>query len=275
MRRQGLWWAAGIVLVSNLAAWGVAARNRAGEPEAALVLTERELRLPAKQADNTALTLTLVYEPVRQRGVLDLREAGWFDRAKLQSIGFDCDRPVTKENASFYRTRPPRATYAALEYEGETWRSEVARLAAGQDSGKATPRPDGTAQTGGLSAAPRDPLLDSHLVAIDVDNSPAALRRRHPDRRRVAVVEATADLLYVSNPGQAPFLAGRVTSVLPGEIDVPREWRGRLEGLQSDSSSSTWPPPQHEPRFRATVTWGRRLEPWIADVELLKPEPVR
>jgi hypothetical protein len=233
MRRYGPWLAAALVVVSNVAAWRVAALNRSGEPEAVLVLTERELQLPAKQAENTALSLRLVFDRWRERGDTVVREAGWFDRAKLQSIGFDCRRAVTAESADYYRTRPPRTTFAALEF-GE-----------------------------GAS-------LDSRLSVVDVDNDAAALRQRHPDRRRVAIVEATAVIRHVSNPGQPPFLMGRVTSVLPPEINVPREWRGALEGLQSDAQAGTWPPPQHEPRFRVTVTWGKRLEPWITNVELLK-----
>ena len=233
MRRYGPWLAAALVVLSNLAAWRAAALNRSGEPEAVLVLTERELQLPAKQTENTALTLRLVFVRWRERGDTVVREAGWFDRAKLESIGFDCRRPVTQENADYYRTRPPRTTFAALEY--------------------------------GESAS-----LDSRLSVVDVDNDAAALRKRHPDRRRVAIVEATAAMRYVSNPGQTPFLMGRVTSALPRELNVPREWRGALEGLQSDAQAGTWPPPQLEPRFRATVTWGKRLEPWITNVELLK-----
>jgi hypothetical protein len=239
MRRRGLWWAAAIVLASNLGAWGAAARNRSGEPDAVLVLTERELRLPAREAENTALTLRLLFERWRERGDIAVTEAGWFDRAKLESIGFDCSRPVIAENAEYYRTRVPRTTFAALEH--------------------------------GESAS-----LDSHLSPIDVDNDPEALRRRHPDRRRVAVVEATASLVFVSNAGQPPFLAGLVTSVLPGEINVPREWRGLLDGLRPEpEAAAVWPPPLREPRFRATIAWGKRLEPWITNVELLPPAPAR
>jgi len=238
MRRYGPWLAAALVVLSNLAAWRAAALNRSGEPEAVLVLTERELQLPEKQTENTALTLRLVFDRWRERGGTVVRDAGWFDRAKLESIGFDCRRPVTQENADYYRTRPPRTTFAALEY--------------------------------GESAT-----LDSRLSVVDVDNDAAALRQRHPDRRRVAIVEATAAMRYVSNPGQTPFLMGRVTSVLPREINVPREWRGALEGLQSVAQAGTWPPPQREPRFRVTVSWGRRLEPWVTNVELLASEPAR
>jgi hypothetical protein len=239
MRRYGPWLAAALVVLSNLAAWRVAALNRRGEPEAVLVLTERELRLPVRQAENTALTLRLVFERWRERGNTVVTEAGWFDRAKLEAIGFDCSRPLTPEHAEYYRTRAPRSTFAALEYgEGSS--------------------------------------LDSRLILVDVDNDPGTLRARHPDRRRVAIVEATVSMRFVSNPGQPPFLAGRITSVLPGEINVPREWRGLLEGLRPGPEAATvWPPPLREPRFRATVAWGKRLEPWITHVELLTPEPGR
>jgi hypothetical protein len=238
MPRRGLLVAVAIVVLANLAAWGAAARNRSGEPEAVLVLTENELRLPVRETENTALALSLVFDRAPGRGQAAASEPGWFDRAKLVSIGFDCSRPLTAEHAAFYRTRPPRATYAALEYF-----------------------PD---------APPR-----SRLVPVDVGNDAAALRRRHPDRRRVAVVEATAVLRLVRTPGQPPFLMGYVTSVLPEEIQVPREWRGVLEGLQADARASSGPVPWREPRFRATIVWGRRLEPWITNVELLKPEPGR
>lgn len=234
MRRSGLLWAAAVVLLANAAAWIAAARNEAGEPEAVLVLTERELSIPPRQAENTALTLSLVFEPPRRQPREGPHDAGWFDREKLASIGFDCRRPVAQENAEHYRTRIPRSTFAALEYA---------------DS----------------------PSPDTHLLPIDVDNDAAALRRRHPDRGRVAIVEATAVIRYVSNPGQPPFLMGQVSSVLPGEIHVPREWRRLLTPLQSSQRPAVWPPPPQEPRFRATIAWGRRLEPRVTNVELLQP----
>lgn len=266
MKRPGLLSAAAIVVAANAAAWAAAAWNRSGEPEAVLVLTERELRLPPRQAENTALALSLVFEPHAEQPREEPREAGWFDRAKLESIGFDCGRPVSDANAEYYRTRVPRSTFAALEFEGDTWRKQVEQSPPRVVRYPAMPLPDGTA-----GQAPRDPLLDTHLVPIDVDNDPAALRARHPDRRAVAIVEATVALRYVSAPGQPPFLEGRVTTVLPRAINVPREWRSVLTPLQQpERRLRVWPPPPTEPRFRATIAWGKRLEPRVTNVELIR-----
>jgi hypothetical protein len=126
------------------------------------------------------------------------------------------------------------------------------------------------------SGGGQDRLLQSHLVVIDVGNDRARLRQQYPDRHGVAIVEATTELRFVNNPGQAPFLAGRVMSVLPSEINVPREWLTRLEGLQTERRKVILSPsPEHDPRYRVTVKWGRNLEPWIADVQLMAAAPTR
>ena len=252
MRGHGLWWVAALVLATTLGAWGLAVANRSGEPEAVLDLTERELRLPAREADNSSLALGLVFErrrhgPVTGSGQPEIEGPGWFDCAKLQAIGFDCRTPVSPEQARRYRAQLSRTTYAALEYEGDAWQAQM------------------------RDAREPDAALDTHLVAIDVDNDPAALRRRHPDRRRVAIVEALASLRYVANPGQPPFVMGRVIAVAPAAINVPREWRASLEAFQAEQAPGVWPPPLREPRYRVTVKWGRRLEPWIAGVQPLAP----
>lgn len=252
MRARGLWLASAIVMASSLGALALVAVNRSGEPEAVLELTERELRLPAKEADSTALMLQLQFErrPPRVAGRperMEAEDAGWFDRAKLDAIGFDCSRPVAPEHASFYKAQPPRWTFAALEYEGEEWRRDLER------------------------ASDPDAVLDTHLAVIDVDNDPTALRSRHPDRRRVAIVQATAVLRYVAADGKPPFLTGRVVNLWPAVINVPREWRPALEAYQSVRSPDSEPPARREPRYRVTVKWGKRLEPWVAGVEPVAP----
>ena len=93
---------------------------------------------------------------------------------------------MTAENADYYRTRPPRATYAALEYEGALWLKQLEQAPRTPQPPFSFTVPESAVQNGVVRVAPRDPFLDSHLVPIDVDNDPAALRARHPDTRAVA-----------------------------------------------------------------------------------------
>jgi len=252
--RKGLWIAAIVVIVSNAYTLGSARLNRMGEPEAALDLTERELRLAPRQTDNTAIVLRLSWDDLQPRYPAE-DVPSWFDRAKLASIGFDTSLPVTAENAPHYRGMPPRSAYAVLENDGEAWRRHA----------------DGLATQPEKDAAARR----SRLVLIDVGTDAGALRARHPDRRRTVIVPATAELTFVRPPTGEPFLKGRVNTVYPMELNVPKELRSVLESLSPRTTSAVdrrpgEVDPAGEPRYRVTVRWGRSLEPWVAGVEPIK-----
>jgi len=252
MGRKGLWIAAVVVIVSNAYTLGSAGFNRRGEPEAVLTLTERELRLAPRETDNTAMILQLAWIDPSQ----DDRTPGWFDAAKLASIGFDCRLPVTAENVAHYRAMPPRATFAVLEYEGEAWQRYV------------NGSPGQAEQASAIGWA--------RLVLIDVGLDAAALRARHPDFRRVVIVPASAGLAVVQEAGQPPFLRGRVNNVNPEELNVPRELRPVLESMPGRTLTVFDPRLRRnsqalagEPRYRVTVKWGRSLEPWIENVQTM------
>src|SRR5450759_3962290 len=252
MSRKGLWVANVVVIVSNVFALGSAGINRGGEPDAVLNLTERELRLAPREAENTAMGLRLAWiDPAA-----NAQEPGWFDAAKLAEIGFDCSRPVTAENASHYRTQPPRSTYAVLENEGAAWQRYLAAPPAG---------------------AEREVLeRQSHLVLIDVGHDPSALRARYPDRRRTVVVPAIAGMAFVPNGKRAPFLRGRVSVTYPRELNVPRHLRPVLESMPPGARYAfdqrfdrPGQPLADAPHYRITVKWGRSLEPWIESVQAI------
>ena len=253
MKRQGLWIAAIVVIVSNAFALWDARANRAGEPEAVLELTERELRLPPREADNTAMVLRLQWTDLQPRNP-DEDVPSWFDAAKLASIGFDTSLPATSENAAHYRGMLPRSVHAVLENDGEAWRRYVDGLASEKDRDAASRRP--------------------RLVLIDVGTDAGALRARYPDRTRAVVLPATAGLRLVRPRAGEPFLKGYVNIVYPVDLNVPKELRPVLEGLAPrtvyavDGQSGELDP-VGEPRYTVTVKWGRNLEPWIEKVERL------
>jgi hypothetical protein len=254
MSRKGLWIAALVVIVANAFALAGARLNRMGETEAVLDLTERELRLPPREADNTAMVLRLEWTDLQPR-YPDEDAPSWFDRAKLASIGFDTSLPVTRDYAARYRGMPPRSVYAVLEHDGDAWRRYADGLVSQKEKDAASRRP--------------------RLVLVDVGTDAAALRARYPDRRRTVIVPANAELRFVQPRTGAPFLKGHVSVVYPIELNVPKELRPILESLSPRTTSvadrqSGETEPAGEPRYRVTVKWGRSLEPWIAGVERVK-----
>ena len=256
MTRKGAFVAAAVVVFFNLATLAAVWVNRSGEPEAVLQLTERELSLPPREAENTALALQLEWVDTEL-----LRPGpGWFDRRKLDEIGFDCSLPLTPENRAHYSSMPPRATYAVLEYEGEAWQRYLS------EPRVAPPTPERFP----VRHAEREPSLRihrSHLVLVDAGNDPAALRARYTDRRRHVVLPATA-VLVVQDENGSLSIEGRVTMILPSQVNVTRDQRRLLETLQTERRAGVTGLDRAaaEPRYRATVKWGSSFEPWLADV---------
>ena len=249
MTRTGLWLASAVVVVSNLCALGLAAVNRQGEPDAVLQLTEREVNLVPGGPENSAVSLRLVWT-----GPNTARDAGWFDQAKLASLGFDCSLPVTLENAKHYYSRPARRVSAALEYEGPAWERYAADMAPGIDTTSAV----------GVS----------HLMLIDLDRDAARLRSRHPDRTRVAIAQAVVGLTVVMEPGRAPRIRGRVLEVLDSDLNLPRDLRRGIEPFVTRTGPARGagvPGTKAEPRaprYVATIRWGRQLEPWVDGIRM-------
>lgn len=261
MRRTPLLAAAAAVAVATpLLLLLASSRNRAGEPEAEVRLTERELRLVPVGEGSRWAVLRLDWN---RHIEWDRKEAGWLDGAKLASLGFDTRLPADeKEAAGFYSWQPPRKVFLALEYDGEA----AARADAGDPAGRAT---------------------RSRLHAVDADLDAKALRGRHPERARVLVVRAVVSAECrgrwdaATRTLSAPFLRGRIDRLLVEEIHLPRGERAFLDMLASGEaprqpgaasrSAPTPPGPGEAPRYTAVVRTGRRFEPWVADVRPAAP----
>lgn len=241
MSRTGLWLASAIVVVSNLCLLALAAVNRQGEPDAVLQLTEREARLEREGTENTGITLRLAWTDTRGSA-----EAAWFDRAKLEELGFDCSLKPTPENLAHYLRMPARQAYVAMEYDGPAWRRYVDTLSAG--------------------ANPRVVDTESRLVLVDADRDAVRLRSRHPNRGQVVIVHALVGPAVAGERGHDSILRGRVVEVLPYELHVPRDLGRALQPLARRSTSQGDSTPA--PRYQATVQWGRNLEPWVENVRV-------
>ncbi|HLE85995.1 MAG TPA: DUF4824 family protein [Thermoanaerobaculia bacterium] len=299
-RRRGWAAAAVLVLLTNAVLLARVAWNRSGEPAARLDLTERELALPGawRDEENTGLALTLRFhapEPWQEPGE---EMASWLDREKLGELGFDVGvDPEAPTAERHYRSPLPREVWLVLEDEGEAWR----RWLAGREEEVAEVRREvgrGEKGTDDLEAAERSLAADrveaTRLFAIDAGRDRDALRARYADPARYAVVPATVRLHRIDledEPEERPaYLTGSVEQVLVDRIHVPlrhrpavesalaeRERRSqersrpqtRLPGAVTRSPGAADEPAP--PLYRAKIAIGRLGEPWLVEVERLRP----
>jgi len=254
--------AASFALLAPLLLALAAARNRAGEPEAEVVLTEREARLVPVGEGRRWAVLRLDWNREREQ---DRKEAGWFDGPKLAALGFDTRLPAEDGRArAFYGWQPPRTVYLALELDGP-----AAARADAED-------PDGRASR-------------SRLHVVDADLDAGALRARHPDRGRVLVVRGVVEARCTgrwdprTRSLSAPFLHGLVRRLLVEELHLPRgkralldalasgEWRPSGAGATRDAPDVAAKPAEAAPRYELVLRTGRRFEPWAVAVRPTGP----
>ena len=273
MRRLGLFDALALLLVVNAAVLLGVAWNRAGEPDASLRLTERELPLLHRYGrlrEDSGLALRLVFNQAEA-------PHDWLDEAKLRALGFSLDayrgfaEPAAWEPG---RSALPRRGYLVLEFDGLAWQAmlarraqEVAELESSLASGQATVEQ--------LERA-RDDLGRlrqgaSRLVPVDAGRDAAALRRLYPDRARYIVVAAEMRMRFERPSPSAERLVvkGWIGRVLPDVIHVPLPHRAALESVLGDAAWDTGRlqrTDEQAPRYAVTLNFGARHEPWIADI---------
>jgi len=88
MKYRGVVLAVAVVVAGNVAVLIGVARNRSGGPRALIELSERELPIPSVEEENTGLSLELRWDEPWPRRFED--GPGWFDRRKLEELGYDC-----------------------------------------------------------------------------------------------------------------------------------------------------------------------------------------
>lgn len=272
MKRIGLMAALALIVAVNVLVLAGVRYNRSGESDAAVTLTERELQLWSNSKENSGVSLKLD----ANRGYNQWSEASpWFDKLKLEAIGFDCSTPVNAKDASrYYDRRLPRRTYVALEYEGKTWerwfaqqkeqlQALDARMAEGSDKQKSLESERKRLRWEMESG--------SRLFVVDADNDAATLRKQYPDRARYIIAPAKVRMRLISANSmqnwQQPVLSGYVDEILTGTIHVPRDRQGVLASLKpNDHINFAGQKDVFTPRYRVKLNYGRRYEPWVAEV---------
>ncbi len=238
MKRSILWLGILLVLLTDAVVLEGVWRNRSGETEAVLELSERELPLTYTSEDNSGIALRLTWIGRNFYGP-DPENQNWFDEAKLGEIGFDIRVPATDPAAEIrYRRVLPRKAFVALEYDGEAWQQWLSHQR----------------EVSTHSGVPLE--FGSRLVAIDVAADAARLRQRYPNRKKYLIVRGLVRLHRwqkwdpqinaYSGPSR---LRGDIQEILPGEIHVPLPFAEALAKR-----------PKH---FTVGLAYGKNFEPWV------------
>lgn len=259
MTNRGLLAAAAVLLVANAAILGGAMRNRAGNPDAVVRLSERELQSWGNQSEgaeefvNLRLSWQMAPGPDGKT---------WFNRARLEALGAR-DLPAADDTT---RTRgwmePTRPGFVVLELAGPAWERWTAADQAARDAAAAKAKPD--SDDSAPMHQPSDHVItNSRLMAIDFGLDAPALRDRYPERSQYLILPATyrADITPAVRDS-----AGRVTAparvdgiidrLLPGTVHVPRPLRDSLLTLGVARRDSTT-------HFDVTLKVGKKWEVWV------------
>jgi len=274
---------AGIVLIlaTNAVALLGVAYNR-GDAESTLNLTERELNLPYNwgfEAENSGIALTLQW-----RTLAEEREVGpgsrtiyagfgsepeWLDKPTLTTLGFDVSKPEdTDQGRMHYDKMLSKDVLLVLELDGPAYHRALARaqhrlqhetslLEANVGKKEFEER---------VKSAKRElyqeERINSRLFVVDAGLDAVALRARHQDRHRYAIVHGQIQPRLV-DINHKPKLTAYISDISIAQVNVPARYRKIFEPLQKSARTN-----QHDSAvspYKVTVAFGKRLEPWITE----------
>jgi hypothetical protein len=274
-RRHTLIAGLALILLTNAVALLGVHRNRSGEPESMLTLTQRELQQPygwGMYRENSGVSLRINWRvPAAERSGYYSYSGGnpvWLDQAKMASLGFDVS--PSKDMLDYYRwssRQLSKEVLLVLELDGPAWQQALQRAqqyAAEQDAKLAAQPDDKAVQQSAKSAheeARREEQDNSRLFAVDAGLDLNELRAQYPDRNRYAIVRAQVRPQSIGGKGE---IAGYIDRISIDEINVPHEYhdmfdirvRPAIERSQTSGRRT----------FEASVAFGQRLEPWLIDI---------
>ena len=268
-----------IVVTNSIALIGVH-RNRSGDPESVLRLTERELNPPYRPRDskeNSGMVLQLKWRVLDEGGSRSGRyfsypgyggEPAWLDEAKLEELGFDTSIAHGKTAAadrslSSYDKQLPREALLVLELDGATYQRALTYVTeqAEREITNAGTQEIEKAKTKAKEWIERETLENSRLFVIDAGLDEKALRKKYPDVTHYAIVHGQVRVNRNRN-APADKLTGYVSDLNITRVNVPFEFRDALDIV----FKSNGPEKDNKSRFFAMVSFGKRFEPWITAV---------
>jgi Domain of unknown function (DUF4824) len=280
-RKHSIVAGAALIAATNAVALLGVTYNRNGEPESTLQLTQRELAPMGswRNHENSGLTLRLQWRVLdeditnptdyRWRGSRWSASPKWLDRDKMAALGFDVAVPDRLDDHSrTFQRQLARDVLLVLEMEGPTYQRALAEATEAAAKVKAMGKKDSDEISSEILE--HEGKTNSRLFVVDAGLDAASLRSRYPDRSRYAIVSGRVEPAGPHNPRAAYAHKGHVSAINVDEINVPLELRSAFDGAVGPNVYS--PKSTQNVAYDATVTFGRRLEPWLATAA--KPAPL-
>ena len=263
-RRRTLIAGISLILVVNAIALAGVAYNRSGAPDSTVQLSERELQAPGRwrSKENSGVALSLRWRvdggTGAQEAYYGYGSAAWLDKAKLAALGFDVAQDQNPAGRTFKQQRM-KEVLLVLELDGPAYRQSLERARKKADDeeklNEANPGNKEFAQRtkAAKERLVREELENTRLFVIDAGLDAQALRAQYPDQAHYLIVRGQIRPQWVSRDKQER-LTGSISAISISQINVPVEFQPALMQTEATNKSA---------RFKATVAYGKRLEPWI------------
>ncbi|MEM6606284.1 MAG: DUF4824 family protein [Pseudomonadota bacterium] len=263
---------AGVVLIlsTNLIVIRGALGNRAGNPDARLELTERELSLNSGfLRENSGIGLRLNVQHSYRT------DESWLDASKLKALGFRVPTGRTEwEMQRWAEKQLPRSVYIVLEFDGAAHGAAVEAARAQLEESKRILAADPDNKTfqnrieSNQKSLERLTTTASRLYSVDVGPDPEALRSQYRDRSSYIIAPGLVRPYYSIDDQKRPKLVGAIQRIHVTTIHVPYEHRNAIDSLlPRDSYNALLLRP---PRYKVTLAYGSRYEPWVESIEALE-----
>ena len=293
MKRYGLISAIALIVLTNIVVLSGVAYNRSGEPDATVQLTERELywqkRWDLTDKEDTGLYLTLKWNmPGYDKYRWEHRKDTWLNQQKLTELGFDTSFPLEDKKASrYYSHQLPRQAYVVLEFNGEAYQNWVKEAKERIEEIKQELIEEKKEKKkkdleNDIRYIQQQLITQSHLFAIDAGSDPQVMRKQYPDQFKTIITPAVFDISMHYTPKKKgpfkspkkPYLSGWVRAISIPQIHVTSDYRSFfISDIKTHTKTylpRDKPLSDLEPRYQVTLNYGKRYEPWIADVKKLK-----
>jgi hypothetical protein len=248
----------GIALLSitNAVVLAGVIHNRSGAADSTLTLTNRELTVPYsywQSREDTGLSLSVRWrvEPSETRhnespNVVSYHgEPAWLDAAKLEQLGIRVRARALRNagNPSYSRSLPVDVLLV-LEMNGAAYQRELERACKRATDNKEA-----------RDNCAREENEASRLFIVDAGLDRDTLRKKYPDTKTHAIVHGQIAATRMSD-ATSSSVVGQIRGMSVEQIQVPVEMHAPF----GPGTLARW---SERPSFEATVSFGRRLEPWL------------